>query len=496
MLSRLLAHMSAYSIGSFLATLAGLVSFPVFTRLFSVEEYGLMSLISASLLILVGLAKLGVQHSIVRFYAEAVAPNRSASLTSFYSTVFFGLATTGLLASLLWAVASQLIPAERWSDPRVRHLLLLTAGLVFIRTADSALVNILRAQERSFAYNVYVVVKRYALLGTILVTVFYLVPGLDGFYAGTIAVETLAVLALFVFMRRTCQISLSAFSLPKYRAMLAFGIPMIAFEVFGITLASGDRFVIQHLLGEEAVGIYSAAFNLCEYIQLVLLASVGQAIVPMYMRLWEEKGESEVRRFVQDSLYYYIMLGAAVVAGLAAVSVELLIVLASEKYRAGATVMPYVIAGMVVGGASSMIGAGLNIHKQTLIRAALVTLCAVLNIVFNVLLVPRFGIAGSAMASLLSYVLLAVLTLVVSNRSLPITLPWAALAKFPLLALAMYLAIQPLVFPSAVVSLLAKTALGAVLYLVLVVAFDRTARLTAAKVLQRLRRRVSNRIGE
>jgi len=260
---------------------------------------------------------------------------------------------------------------------------------------------------------------------------------------------------------------------------------MIAFEVFGITLASGDRFVIQHLLGEEAVGIYSAAFNLCEYIQLVLLASVGQAIVPMYMRLWEEKGESEVRRFVQDSLYYYIMLGAAVVAGLAAVSVELLIVLASEKYRAGASVMPYVIAGMVVGGASSMIGAGLNIHKQTLIRAALVDVVRgaeyriqrpVGSAVWNSRLGD--GVAAELCPACGAHAR--------GEQSQPLRSPFRGRTrKIPAVGPCHVSGNPASGFPSAVVSLLAKTALGAVLYLVLVVAFDRTARLTAAMVLQR-----------
>jgi len=139
-----------------------------------------MSLISASLLILVGIANSACSIRLCVSMPKR-SPQQVASLTSFYSTGLLRPCDDCLLASLLWAVASQLIPAERWSDPRVRHLLLLTAGLVFIRTADSALINILRAQERSFAYNVYVVVKRYALLGTILVTVFYLVLGWTAF---------------------------------------------------------------------------------------------------------------------------------------------------------------------------------------------------------------------------------------------------------------------------------------------------------------------------
>lgn len=473
--------------GSLLAMLAGLVSFPLFTRIFSVEEYGLLSLIASALLILVAVAKLGVQHSIVRFYAEAAVAKAGSGLAQFYSTVFFGLAASGLAASVLWAVSSQLIAAERWSDPRIRGLLLLTAGLVFIRAVDSGLANILRAQQRSLAFNVYLVVKRYSILGAVLVTIFHLLPGLKGFYVATIAVEALAVVALMLFMRRTCRFSIAQFSLPRYRAMLAFGIPMIAYEVGGTIFAIGDRFVIQHLLGEGAVGIYSAAYGVCEYVQLILLGAVGQAIVPMYMRIWEEKGEAEVRDFVQKSLYYYVMIGAAVVAGLAAVDAELLTLLASEKYRVGASVIPYIIASMVVGGAGAMLNVGLHIHKQTRTLAVLVALCAVLNIVLNVILIPWYGIEGSAAATLLSGLVLCALALSASNRSLRIALPWRAFAKFPLLSILMFLAVREVTFADKVVTLFAKCVVGALVYMALVLIFDRATRVEIAGVLRKWR---------
>ena len=486
MLRQLLAHSSVYTAGSALVTLAGLISFPIFTRLFKVEEYGLMGLISASLLLLVGIAKLGVQHSIVRFYGEILVGKREATPAAFYSTVLAGQAGTGIAASILCAALSLLVPAGWWSDSRVKGLLLLTAILVFIRATDSAMVNILRAQERSAAFNVYAVIKRYASLAAVLIVIFYLLPGLNGFYSGTILVEAVAACSLFLYLRGACRFSLSAFSPPLYRAMLAFGIPMIGYELGGIILAVGDRFVIQNLLGGEALGLYAAAYNLCEYVQTILLASVGQAIVPMYVRLWEQKGEGEMRRFVEAALHYYVMLGAAIVAGLAAVAPELLAVLASEKYLRGAAIIPYVAGGMVLGGAMSIFGAGINIHKQTRILMVLVVGCAALNLGLNVLLIPHLGIEGAAVATLVSYACLAGLTYAVSNRLLPIALPWAAIVKFMLLALLMYWVVKQVAFATAWLTLAARVLIGATSYAVLVLLFDRLTRGAAKEFLQRV----------
>jgi O-antigen/teichoic acid export membrane protein len=101
MLKKLALHTSNYTLGSVLATIAGLVSFPILTRIFTVEEYGILNLISATLLLLTGIAKLGVQHSIVRFYGEVKSGRRSVNLSQYYSTTLFGMAAVAGIVTVV-----------------------------------------------------------------------------------------------------------------------------------------------------------------------------------------------------------------------------------------------------------------------------------------------------------------------------------------------------------------------------------------------------------
>ncbi len=52
MLDKLFSHALKYSVSSLLVTVAGFISFPIFTRLFSVAEYGLISYVSSALMVL------------------------------------------------------------------------------------------------------------------------------------------------------------------------------------------------------------------------------------------------------------------------------------------------------------------------------------------------------------------------------------------------------------------------------------------------------------
>ena len=79
MLSRLFRHISVYSAGNLLVTAAGFITFPILTRVFDVADYGVLNLVSATLLLLVAVGKLGMQHAVVRLYSEIRAGKHAAT---------------------------------------------------------------------------------------------------------------------------------------------------------------------------------------------------------------------------------------------------------------------------------------------------------------------------------------------------------------------------------------------------------------------------------
>jgi O-antigen/teichoic acid export membrane protein len=193
----------------------------------------------------------------------------------------------------------------------------------------------------------------------------------------------------------------------------------------------------------------------------------------MYVRLWEEKGEAETRRFLEDSLRYYLLLGMPIIAGLSAVGEDLLVLLASEKYRAGAAIIPWVMAGIVIQGGMVIQGAGLYIHKHTVLIMGRVVATAVLNIALNLVLIPRYGIVGAAVATLVSALALAALTVVLTRDRLPLGVPWPSIVRYGLLSVAMYVIVTQAPFGHGVAALAARVVAGALSYGLLVLAFDR-----------------------
>jgi O-antigen/teichoic acid export membrane protein len=492
MLRRLFLHFSVYSLGNLLVAMASLISFPIFTRIFSTSDYGVLSLVSATLLLLTGVGKAGSQHSIVRFYSEVKAGKRSFDTRTYYSTVLTGMVLTGAVTTVLWALVSQILPTSLFGEPRLHILFLLTAPLILVRVVESGLSNILRAQEKSLTLVIFAVVKKYGSIALIIVTVLFWLRSPIGFFAATLASETILVAVYAYAVWGALGPTPRLFERPFFREMLAFGLPMLGYEIAGIVLSLGDRYVIEALMGSSAVGVYSATYNLCDYVQSTLIVSVASAIQPIYNRLWEEQGRQATEAFLGRALHYYVVLSAPIIAGLTAVGPELLPLLASSKYKEGSTIIPYVMAGMVMDGAMVIFTAGLYIHKRTRVVWGLISLCAVVNLLLNVVLIPRMGLTGAALATLLAYGLLLLLGSFASRGYLEIPIPFSSLVKGGVAAGLMYLAVRSLSLSlrPGFLALGIQIAFGALVYGVLIVAIDRKSREGLVSLLGTLRARL------
>jgi len=492
-LKRLLVHTSHYGVTSLFNMLAGLITFPILTRLFSVAEYGTMNLIAATLTVSVALAKVGVQHSIVRYQSEVTAGKSRFTLAQLYSTTLVGMSATGLVVMAALALFG-MFASTRWlGEGNLGVLFVITSFVVVAQVIESALTNFLRAEQRTTALMTYQIAKKYLGLGFILIAVLLISRTLRAFYSATLISETLAValLGAWAFRDRSRpRPRLDNFSRPLYRELLAFGIPMmIGYELSGLVLSVGDRYVIDGLLGQEPLGLYSAAYNLCQYVQALVIASLAQAIMPLYMQMWDQKGRDATSAFIGRSLRTYVMFGLPIVAGVAAVGPELLPSLASEKYASAARILPWVMGGMVMDGTNSMVGAGLFLHRKTRTIMGIVLSCAILNIVLNVLLVPRLCIEGSAIVTLVCYAAAALAMAAAGHALLPVSLPWGMLLRAGVASLAMYFAVARLFPGHRLFTVGIRAAAGGVIYGGMMMLISEEARALVRSALGRFRRK-------
>ncbi len=470
----LVRHSSHYLTGQVCAMAIGLVSFPVFTRVLTVADYGTMELIQRLALLGTAAGKLGVQHAILRYFNPRKFDEQPEAAREFYSTGVLGAMATAGIAGIA-TLAAFLFTAQ---GSNLRPLALLAGALSAIRVLYSILTNILRAEEKSARFTLVNVGGRAASIATILTLFALWKPDLRLYFVGTVAIEFGIVALLTGLLAGRGLIKPAAFDRKLFRSMVAFGLPMVAYETLIVALDSSDRFLIRNFLGPNPLGYYAAAYTICIYIQDLLMVPINLAMVPIYLKLWNTEGPARTAEFLSDSFRLFVMAAGCLLAGVAACASSAVTVLASKKYAASAPLIPWIVGGLVLYAANAFLNAPLLIEKRTRTMAFLVLAALLVKIGLNLLLLPRLQLLGAVVSTIVGYLFLLCLTAYNSLSVMPVNIDGALIGKAAACALlAGFIGLNiSIAWPLA--ELLVRAAVVLVVYVATLAAFDRVARQT------------------
>ena len=267
---------------------SGLISFPILTRIFSKEQYGLFSLIGVTITMLTAISSLGGNRSVVRFYHKYKDQNL---LSIFMTTLLTAMCVFGLLLPFSTLIAGKLL-LFRWTIIQYAFLPFVIALLWMVFKNIFTLLNMAyRLEGKIVLYNVNGILEKY---GGLLIAVFMVLyfRELTAYYTGMLIAESLIVLMLIISVKR--NFGLFSFSQKKVSKEIlvdsvAYGLPLALSAIPIVILNSGDRYVIAAFLGTEDVATYSVGYNLCVYAKELIISPLNLALMPMIFALWEKE---------------------------------------------------------------------------------------------------------------------------------------------------------------------------------------------------------------
>lgn len=478
-LKRLVKQSSQYLTATVVNLGLGFISFPILTRVFSVADFGLIDLVQKVFLLLTATSKLGQQNSALRFFSRETFEKDPEQSRRYYSTMYLGvmgmgLVVTGLFAAIVWALPATILM------PSLSSLLLFASALILLRAVQSILWSFLRIEERTGIYNVANVLLRAATIGALL----FLLPRMGAsahtYFTATMGVEILIVTALTIPLITRGVLSLGSFDLTLFKAAILFGSPLVVQELAGIILDSGDRILVQIYLGADALGFYSVAYGLSSYVNTLLAAPLGLAILPIYLRIWNSQGREKTIEFLSVGLDFFLMVSALILAVVTVTAHDAVLLLASSKYKGADVLIPTLVAGLLVYTSQIFITAGLVIEKKTRPLAATLLYSALLNILLNMVLLPLIGLQGAAIATLISYVFCAIYQSRISFRVLPLMIEYRSVLNYVLAAIGAWGAGAAATFSRPAFSFFGKATVASGVYLILLLILDRRFRQRAA----------------
>lgn len=433
----------------------GFLSIILFTRLLSPDDFGRYAL-AFSVMTLAHVAVFSwLEAAMARFWAAQAPGAAHGHFASLYRTAF--------ALSMLFLVVTGLVVWVWPGDPLFK--MALAAGLA----GAPARCLIKLGQERYRAAGE--VGKAAGLdigvaIGGLVVGVGFALVGAGG-AAPLLGIGLAPLAALpFVLPGELKQARGGAFESDRVRSYAVYGYPIAASLALTVVLSSTDRFLLAAFMDEAAVGAYHASYSIANRTLDVLFLWLGSAGQPALVMALERGGLDRLKEAAREQLSTFLLIGLPAAAGVALVARPLAEVLIGEDLRAAAaSVTPWIaLSALLFGLTAYYFGQAFTLGKKTKRLLVAMAIPAGLNVVLNLILVPRFGLMGAAWATAASFAAGMIATMLIGRRVMALPVPWESLIRCSVATAAMALVVARLPAIGGFPELMLDASVGGLVY--------------------------------
>ncbi|MCG2577106.1 oligosaccharide flippase family protein [Dechloromonas sp. XY25] len=207
----------------------------------------------------------------------------------------------------------------------------------------------------------------------------------------------------------------------KLRQYSFYGLPLAATFALNWVISSSDRLIIAAMLGEATTGIYSVGYDLSQQTLGLIFTIIHTAAYPLLLRALENKGKEAAVHQLRSNGEMIITIAMVSSATFLAISSPMVDLLVGDEFRLGVKeLMPLIIPAAAMAGMKSFyFDLPFHLVKRSSWLVSIALLTAFINVVFNFILIPEYGMAGAAWATLVAYAVATFASALFAPRCFP-----------------------------------------------------------------------------
>ena len=419
---------AVYGLSSIVARFLNYLLVPFYTGFFAPSEYGVISLIFAAFVFLNVLFSFGMESAYIRY-----ATDRDQAPDVFKTIQSMLIGVGSILALLMYVGSDFVMPLISLDVNQDFTIYALLIGILWFDALSLVPYAELRLVRKSFTYAGYRVVNVIINLTLNIYLIAGLGWGIEAVLWSNLIASGVTTIGLWVITRSLFK---GTFSMPVVQQVLLFGLPYVPNGLGFAINEVVDRFYlnamnpehIEAIYGmsyspEDITGIYNACYKLAIFM-LLTVQMFRMAWQPFFMKYADASDNKTVFADVFD--WFNIFAGiifvsiSMFVAEIAALQVPFMGdgTLINIRYWEGLSIVPVLLLAYWFQGWFVVFSAGIFIKEKTKILPGITMVGAGITIMLNFLLVPHFGMMGSAIATLVCYAVIAFILLYYSYREL------------------------------------------------------------------------------
>ena len=433
-LKQLAGETAIYGFSSILARVLNFLFVPIYTRMLTQVQYGVVTEFMAYIALLQVVLVLGLETGCFRFANKEGADPRKV-----YSGAL--LAVFGLnLAFLACMVAFSEPLSAALGYAGYRALIIYVAAILFCDSITAILFAKLRQEHKAVKFAVLKTVKILTETGANLF-LFFVYPAQPDFTYPILAIFISCVVCLALFVPDIVRLRL-VWDGSVVRQMLLYSLPLMVAALPGVANEFLDRILFRYFdTSSEAwrasLGVYQAAVKLAVIMNL-FIQMFRYAAEPFFFQRAADKGSRELYAVVME---YFTAFCGLVFLGVIGY-IDIISLFLGKDFRVGVGVVPIMLLSYMLLGMLFNVSMWYKLSGKTNMAIWITLAGLVVTTVVNVVFMPRYSYWASAYGHLASYLVMFILCASLGAKYYPIPYKWKRILGYFLLMGATYAAIR------------------------------------------------------
>lgn len=356
------------------------------------QDYGALALIIAIETFAKIVSRWGLDGAFMRYYNDRPPGGPLEGLTS---TIVWFIAAADVAVFATALAASGAI--GRWLFPDPNYVTAFRLMLVNTLLISLTFVpfHLMRIRNQAVTYSALTFARS---VGTVALRVLFVI-GLEWSVAGMYAADLVVTLVLLpVLWRWIRPLLVGRFSWPELRLALRFGLPRVPHGLAQQALDAGNKLLLNAYIPLSQLGVYQNGVTLGTGIRF-FTSAFETAWAPFY---YATARQSDGPAVLGKLATYGIAVLTLLVAVTSSVARDAIHVLLSPQYLEASRVIPIIATGIALQGVYLLTSIGLNLTSRTQYYPLATFAALAVGLGLGVVLMPRFGVTGAAIAFLSS----------------------------------------------------------------------------------------------
>jgi len=389
-----------YGFGHILSRLLTFLLLPLLTYSLTPEDYGVVAKLYAFTGFAMTFYRYGMDTALMKFYIQSDNPK------SYFSSIFILQLLTSILFSLILILFKSQIASILFGIEETIFIIYIVI-IIFCDIIWNLIIITLRTAGKAVQFTGFNIIN--VTICFILTIYFVNMKNL-----GVEGVLLANVYASMVVCFLSCLLLLTRFSFKSINfsimnKIIAFGLPFFPAAIFTIIMESSDRFILAYMMNDYFVGIYSASYKL-GVLGLLIVMAFNMGWTPYFLKYGKNHDS-----YLEFSTIATLFLGLHGLIGIIITIFLPLIIkinlfgytLIGQAFFEGLYIVPLILMSYYFFGIYVLLLPKIYNYNSTYLVPYFRLTGAITNILFNILLIPKFGILGSAIATLLSFFIMS-----------------------------------------------------------------------------------------